>query len=131
MAEASDQTGSSPAGSATVMVIDPDVLARMVIAEYLRGCGYKVIEGIAAEDVFTVLGSGATIDVVFAEVRLRRNAAYGGAAASITAAKRQRILRAARHYLSGRPEPACRFDVVLLDALAADRIEWIKDAFGE
>jgi putative endonuclease len=70
-------------------------------------------------------------ELVFAEVRLRRNPGYGGAAASITSAKRQRILRAARHYLSGRPEAPCRFDVILLDALDPDRIEWIKDAFGE
>ena len=51
--------------------------------------------------------------------------------ASITGAKRQRILRAARHYLSGRPEVPCRFDVILLDALDPERIEWLKDAFGE
>jgi putative endonuclease len=68
---------------------------------------------------------------VFAEVRLRRNRDYGGAAGSITAAKRQRILLAARHYLSGRAEAPCRFDVMLLDALDPDHIEWIKDAFGE
>jgi putative endonuclease len=66
--------------------------------------------------------------LVFVEVRLRSGAAFGGAAASITAAKRRRIALAARHYLAaiGR-EPPCRFDAVLLDALDAGRIEWLRD----
>ncbi len=80
-------------------------------------------------EIDLVAQDGATL--VFAEVRLRARSDYGGAGASITGAKRQRILAAARHYLSGKAEQPCRFDVVLLDALAADRIEWIKDAFGE
>ena len=53
-----------------VMVIEPEVLVRMTIAEVLRDCGYKVIEGIVAEDVWTVLASGARLDIVFSEVQL-------------------------------------------------------------
>ncbi len=68
--------------------------------------------------------------LVFAEVRLRRSRRFGGAAESVTAAKRARLLAAARLYLSGRREVDCRFDVLLLDALAGDRIEWIRNAFG-
>jgi putative endonuclease len=66
--------------------------------------------------------------LVFVEVRLRSNAAFGGAAASITVAKRRRLARAAGHYLAklGR-EPPCRFDAILLDALDPDRIEWLVD----
>ena len=69
--------------------------------------------------------------LVFAEVRLRRNARYGGAAESITAAKRARLLAAARLYLAGCAPAPCRFDVLLLDALEAPRVEWIRGAFGE
>jgi putative endonuclease len=69
--------------------------------------------------------------LVFAEVRLRRAGAFGGAAESITAAKRARILAAARLYLAGRGEVPCRFDVLLLDALAPSRVQWIRAAFGE
>jgi putative endonuclease len=66
--------------------------------------------------------------LVFVEVRLRRSAAFGGAAASITTAKRQRIARAARFYLGTLgQEPPCRFDAILLDALDAQRIEWLVD----
>ena len=67
--------------------------------------------------------------LVFAEVRFRRDPRFGGAAESITPAKRARLLAAARLYLSGRPETDCRFDVLLLDALEGGRIRWIRNAF--
>ncbi len=69
--------------------------------------------------------------LVFAEVRLRRDARFGGAAESVTAHKRARLVAAARQFLASRPPAACRFDVLLLDALEIRRIEWIRDAFGE
>lgn len=64
--------------------------------------------------------------LVFVEVRQRSRGTHGGAGASITAAKRRRIVFAARHYLMrwGAPPP-CRFDVVLVQA----RIEWLRAAF--
>jgi putative endonuclease len=60
---------------------------------------------------------------------LRRSASFGGAAESVTAAKRGRLVAAARLYLAGRREVACRFDVLLLDRADAARIEWLRDAF--
>jgi Holliday junction resolvase-like predicted endonuclease len=46
----------------------------------------------------------------------------------VNAAKRARWIAAARGYLAkiGR-EPACRFDVVLLDALDPARVSWVRD----
>ena len=69
--------------------------------------------------------------LVFVEVRMRSNSAFGGAAASITAAKRDKLLRTARHYLAGAAHlPACRFDAVLVSGEAAAP-EWLKNVFGE
>lgn len=67
--------------------------------------------------------------LVFIEVRLRRNAAFGGAGSSITKGKQRRIVLAARHYLSahGNAQSACRFDCVLLDG---QNIDWLRDAFA-
>lgn len=67
---------------------------------------------------------------MFVEVRMRASDGFGGAAASITAAKRGKLARAAHHYLAALPRaPACRFDAVLV---AGDNsIEWIKNAFEE
>jgi putative endonuclease len=67
--------------------------------------------------------------IVFVEVRYRARADYGGALASVDAAKRRRLLRAAQTWLSvhGRWTSASRFDVVALDA--GDHLEWVTGAF--
>lgn len=71
------------------------------------------------------------VTTVFVEVRKRASPAFGGAAASITAAKRLKLLRTARHYLSRlRAMPQCRFDALLIQG-DPPQIEWIRDAFGE
>ena len=65
--------------------------------------------------------------LVFAEVRSRRGAGHGGAAATVGITKQQRIVLAARHYLLRfASPPPCRFDVVAIDA---GRIEWLRGAF--
>ena len=82
-----------------------------------------------AGEIDLVLRDGASL--VFAEVRYRSGSSFGGAAASITAKKRQRIITAARYYLMNKPDQACRFDVIVLDRLEPASIEWLRDAFGE
>lgn len=69
--------------------------------------------------------------LVFVEVRQRAHASRGGAGGSITPAKQQRIVFAARHFLAQLgSEPPCRFDVVLIDGAASDAsAEWIRAAF--
>ena len=72
--------------------------------------------------------------LVFIEVRQRASASHGGAGASISAVKQQRIVFAARHYLMRyKTLPPCRFDVVLVQGgLGADtnpKIEWLRSAF--
>ncbi|MBK1612642.1 YraN family protein [Rubrivivax gelatinosus] len=65
--------------------------------------------------------------LVFVEVRSRAGRGFGGAAASIGAAKRARLIYAAQHYLMRwRAPPPCRFDVVVLED---GRIEWLQAAF--
>ena len=39
----------------TVLVIDDEVIARMVISEYLRHCGYRVIEAANSDEALAVL----------------------------------------------------------------------------
>ncbi len=66
--------------------------------------------------------------LVFVEVRLRTRDDYGGAAASITAAKRARLAKAAELYLARLASaPPCRFDAVLLSSLDPPRIEWLRN----
>jgi DNA-binding response OmpR family regulator len=67
-----DQGGPGGSGMAprSVFVVEPEILVRMVVADYLRECGYIVIEGNAAADVFAVLNAGRPIDIVLADIRL-------------------------------------------------------------
>lgn len=55
---------------ATVLVADDDVLARIAIAEYLRECGFRVIEAAGGREAMTVLTNGPAINVLFADARL-------------------------------------------------------------
>ncbi|MDD5028616.1 MAG: YraN family protein [Rhodoferax sp.] len=64
---------------------------------------------------------------VFVEVRQRKSASHGGAAASVNHVKQRRIVFAARHYLMRQAQlPPCRFDVV---ALKGGAVEWLQAAF--
>lgn len=68
--------------------------------------------------------------LIFVEVRLRSNAAYGGAAASIDARKQAKLRRSAQHYLATLPYlPPCRFDAILMKSADIHGIEWVKNAF--
>jgi putative endonuclease len=92
-----------------------------IVARNYR-CRFGEIDLIAKE--------GETL--VFVEVRLRRGGQFGGALASITRTKQRKLLATARHYLSGlRAVPPCRFDAILLDALDARCIEWLRDVIAE
>lgn len=65
--------------------------------------------------------------LVFVEVRARSGVSHGGAAASIGARKRQRLVFAAQNYLlQFAAPPPCRFDVVAVDG---ERLEWLRAAF--
>ena len=89
---------------------------------------YRVARGPgAAGGEIDLIMRDAQGTLVFVEVRARRDGSRGGAGASITAAKRARIVRTAQHYLLRLAVmPACRFDVVTIDG---DQIEWLPAAF--
>ncbi len=54
----------------TVLVVDDEILVRLVIADYLRDCGYRVFEAGTPEDAVTVLNSQLKIDIVFTDLEL-------------------------------------------------------------
>ncbi len=103
-------------------------------AKFLESQGLQIVErnyrGRYGE-IDLIARDGKTL--VFVEVRARASNAFGGAAASITAAKRSKLTRTALQYLAtlGRTPP-CRFDAVLMrnGATGAEPVEWIRDAFS-
>ncbi len=50
------------------------VLVRVQVSEYLRDCGYRVIEAVSAEEAITILQSGQVwVDLVFSDADLAGN----------------------------------------------------------
>jgi len=95
---------------------------------HLEKCGLRLVDRnfrVRGGEIDLIMRDGRTL--VFVEVRSRRRQDFGGAAASITATKRRRIVLAARHYLAWRGDQACRFDCVLIDG---EHLDWLRDAFS-
>jgi putative endonuclease len=107
--------------------------AEDLAARFLEKRGFSILTRnfrCRGGEIDLVCRDGKTL--VFVEVRLRRNATFGGAAASITLTKQRRIILAAQHYLAahGKADSDCRFDCMLLDGTGDNNIEWIRDAFS-
>jgi putative endonuclease len=73
-------------------------------------------------------------DLVFVEVRARRQDSLGTALESVGPAKQRRIIRATRHYLMRHPRAQARrirFDVVAFDGIDTSdpRVTWVRNAF--
>jgi putative endonuclease len=115
-----------------VRAIDEGARAESLAANFLAARGLAIVE----RNFRTRMGEIDVIardrgTIVFVEVRKRKSDAYGGAAASITGAKRARLIAAAQGYLATlRREPPCRFDAVLIDGADPPRIEWHRDVFA-
>lgn len=104
--------------------------AEQLAAAYLKQQGLKLVASnyqCRFGEIDLIMRDGQTL--VFVEVRLRHNVSFGGAAMSITTAKRQKIIRTAEHYLQQHGDSACRFDAILMSTASVQGIEWIKGAF--
>jgi len=106
--------------------------AEALAADFLRGKGLRIVTRNYRSrhgEIDLIAREGPTL--VFVEVRSRSSENYGGAAASITAAKRKKLIKTAHHYLAAvSPLPPCRFDAVLVSG-DPPRIEWIRNAFED
>jgi putative endonuclease len=106
--------------------------AEQLAAAFLQRQGLKITHRnyrCRFGEIDLVAQDGKTL--VFIEVRSRRSENFGGAAASITQNKRDKLLRTARHFLAhSRSTAPCRFDAMLIRG-EPPQIEWIRNAFGE
>lgn len=100
---------------------------------WLEGKGLQFVAANVNErggEIDLIMREGQT--TVFVEVRYRRSALYGGAAASVTRSKQHKLLQTARLWLARHngsfDTVDCRFDVV---AFTGNDVEWIKDAFND
>jgi DNA-binding NtrC family response regulator len=55
----------------TILVVEDDVLVRMPIAQYLRDCGYRVLEAVNADEAIAVLLHQETsVAIVFSDIEM-------------------------------------------------------------
>lgn len=59
-----------PDASATVLVVEDDVLVRTAAAVHLRDCGFRILEAVNVDDAVQLLASDRSIAAVFADVNL-------------------------------------------------------------
>lgn len=104
--------------------------AEQIAAAYLQQQGLTLITSnyhCRFGEIDLIMRDGKTL--VFVEVRMRGNASFGGAGASITLSKQRKLSRTAEHYLQQYGSAACRFDVVLMTKPSVENIEWVHNAF--
>ena len=108
--------------------------AESAALQFLQNCGHTFV----ARNVYCRRGEIDLITLhdqwlILTEVRWRRRAGYGGAAASVTYQKQQRIIAAARYFLCLQPHwQKCliRFDVMLFEGSPpAWQRYWLQAAF--
>jgi putative endonuclease len=105
--------------------------AEKLAATFLANHGLKLVAQnyhCRFGEIDLIMKDGTSL--VFVEVRLRSNSQFGDAAASITPQKQQKLTLTAQHYLQqSNHNSACRFDVILMQKVDINAIEWIKNAF--
>lgn len=106
--------------------------AEQSAARFLQQQGLRLVQAnyrCRFGEIDLILKDGDTL--VFAEVRMRSNKDFGGAAASIDARKQGKLILTAQHYLASLSSaPPCRFDAVLMATPeGGNSIEWVKNAF--
>jgi CheY-like chemotaxis protein len=71
-------SAAQPAGAArrgdgpecVVLVVEDDVITRMMVSDHLRGCGFAVMNAGNAAEAIALLSSPARIDVLFTDIHM-------------------------------------------------------------
>lgn len=110
--------------------------AETIAAQYLQSQGLTILlrnfrRRLGELDIIARQGDV----LIVAEVRTRSGRLFGGAAASVTYAKRRRIVRATCQLLQQHRDLSAlrvRFDVIVVHqpGAARPRIDWIQHAFA-
>jgi len=106
--------------------------AEQAACDHLRAQGLKLHSRnyrCRSGEIDLIMRDGETL--VFVEVRYRSSNRFGGAAASVDAAKQQKLIRAAQTFLGEQRlhHLPCRFDVVTVSPHDGGmRVDWIPNA---
>ena len=131
----------------TTTIAEPSsgALAESVAKHYLLLCGLQFVENnylCKSGEIDLIMRDQAQL--VFVEVRYRKQNKFGSPLETVTYSKQQKLIRAANHYLlenSIYRDDECRFDVISICGKIPDKktlkmnssnsnITWIKHAFS-
>lgn len=66
-----DTSAPRPVPQQTILVVEDEILIRMVIADYLRHCGYAVIEASSGDEAVHLLRHREiAVDLVFSDIEM-------------------------------------------------------------
>jgi DNA-binding response OmpR family regulator len=55
----------------TILIVEDEVVVRMNVSDYLRDCGYRVIEAASGDEALQVLNdSKIRVDIVFTDIQM-------------------------------------------------------------
>ncbi len=122
---------------------DLGATAEEAAAQYLQRQGLKLIERnyrCRRGEIDLIMSDEQQL--IFVEVRYRKNSRFGHAAETVNPRKQKKVISAASHYLNGQSESTrCRFDVIAINGSSdTDKIQdtaekfanidWLINAFG-
>lgn len=78
-----DQPGSSTGDSvsrsgnghptpSTILVVEDEVLIRLAVSDFLRECGYRVLESSNGEEAQSIIRSSEPVEILFSDIDLGR-----------------------------------------------------------
>ncbi len=68
---ATNLTPQSDTPQQTILIVEDEVLVRLVVADYLRECGYRVYEAVNAAEALAMLQAPeVSIDIVVSDVQM-------------------------------------------------------------
>lgn len=71
MNQAPDIANENDAVPSTVLVVEDEVIIRFVVADYLRDCGFRVIEAASADEAMRLLETDKIeVDIVFSDIQM-------------------------------------------------------------
>lgn len=70
MSNAGTGENDNRAEAPTILVVEDEALIRMAVADYLRDCGYRVVEAGSGDEAVVVLKTDPRINVVFTDVNM-------------------------------------------------------------
>ena len=70
MSPAENRVAEGQAAMPTVLIVEDEVLSRLAMAEYLRECGFHVIEAASGVEAQQLVLAGLKVDLVFSDITM-------------------------------------------------------------